>query len=142
MTEEDTEDRNNWRWKIRCGDPWCEKPEEEEVQFVYKLLLKLNIFSPQIPVHIIEERVFVIAVREVRNGYNLFRGTQTVNDDFRLLFNYYSRLWFGVKSWARVRVMGRVSMVLSLELELELELGIWLELTLPKTSTVTNEPDP
>ena len=19
-TEEDTEDRNNWRWKIRCGD--------------------------------------------------------------------------------------------------------------------------
>ena len=20
-TEEDTEDRNNWRWKIRCGDP-------------------------------------------------------------------------------------------------------------------------
>ena len=19
--EEDTEDRNNWRWKIRCGDP-------------------------------------------------------------------------------------------------------------------------
>ena len=21
MMEEDTEDRNNWRWKIRCGDP-------------------------------------------------------------------------------------------------------------------------
>ena len=21
MTEEDTEDRSNWRWKIRCGDP-------------------------------------------------------------------------------------------------------------------------
>ena len=21
MTEEDTEDRNNWIWKIRCGDP-------------------------------------------------------------------------------------------------------------------------
>ena len=20
-TEEDTEDTNNWRWKIRCGDP-------------------------------------------------------------------------------------------------------------------------
>ena len=20
VTEEDTEDRNNWRWKIRCGD--------------------------------------------------------------------------------------------------------------------------
>ena len=21
VTEEDTEYRNNWRWKIRCGDP-------------------------------------------------------------------------------------------------------------------------
>ena len=21
VTEKDTEDRNNWRWKIRCGDP-------------------------------------------------------------------------------------------------------------------------
>ena len=21
VTEEDTEDRNNWRWKICCGDP-------------------------------------------------------------------------------------------------------------------------
>ena len=21
LTEEDTEDRNNWRWKIRCGGP-------------------------------------------------------------------------------------------------------------------------
>ena len=21
VTVEDTEDRNNWRWKIRCGDP-------------------------------------------------------------------------------------------------------------------------
>ena len=21
VTEEDTEDRNNWRWKIGCGDP-------------------------------------------------------------------------------------------------------------------------
>ena len=21
VTEEDTEDRNNWRWNIRCGDP-------------------------------------------------------------------------------------------------------------------------
>ena len=29
-TEEDTEDRNNGRWKIRCGDPWWEKPKEEE----------------------------------------------------------------------------------------------------------------
>ena len=24
VTEEDTEDRNNWRWKLRCGDPWWE----------------------------------------------------------------------------------------------------------------------
>ena len=30
VTEEDTVDRNNWRWKIRCGDPWWEKPKEEE----------------------------------------------------------------------------------------------------------------
>ena len=30
VTEEDTADRNNWRWKIRCGDPWWEKPKEEE----------------------------------------------------------------------------------------------------------------
>ena len=21
VTEEDTEERSNWRWKIRCGDP-------------------------------------------------------------------------------------------------------------------------
>ena len=28
VTEEDTEDRNNWRWKIGCGDPWREKPTE------------------------------------------------------------------------------------------------------------------
>ena len=21
VTEEDTDDRSNWRWKIRCGDP-------------------------------------------------------------------------------------------------------------------------
>ena len=27
VTEEDTEDRNNWRWKIRCGDPWWDKTE-------------------------------------------------------------------------------------------------------------------
>ena len=27
VTEEDTEDRNNWRWKICCGDPWWEKAE-------------------------------------------------------------------------------------------------------------------
>ena len=30
VTEEDTEDRNNWRWKIRCGDPYREKPKGEE----------------------------------------------------------------------------------------------------------------
>ena len=30
VTEEDTVDRNNWRRKIRCGDPWWEKPKEEE----------------------------------------------------------------------------------------------------------------
>ena len=27
VTEEDTEDRRNWRWKIRCGDPRWEKAE-------------------------------------------------------------------------------------------------------------------
>ena len=30
VTEEDAEDRNSWRWKIRCGDPKREKPKEEE----------------------------------------------------------------------------------------------------------------
>ena len=30
VTEEDTEDRNNWRWKIRCGDPCWENPKEEK----------------------------------------------------------------------------------------------------------------
>ena len=30
VTEEDTEDRKNWRWKIRCTDPWWEKPKKEE----------------------------------------------------------------------------------------------------------------
>ena len=30
VTEDDTEDRNNWRWKIRCGDPWWEKLKEED----------------------------------------------------------------------------------------------------------------
>ena len=29
VTEEDTEDRSNWRWKIRCGDPDGKKPKEE-----------------------------------------------------------------------------------------------------------------
>ena len=31
VTEEDAEDRNKWRWKINCGDPWWEKPKEEGV---------------------------------------------------------------------------------------------------------------
>ena len=30
VTEEDTVDRRNWRKKLRCGDPWWEKPKEEE----------------------------------------------------------------------------------------------------------------
>ena len=29
VTMEDTDDRNNWRWKIRCGDPCWEKPKED-----------------------------------------------------------------------------------------------------------------
>ena len=32
VTEENTENRNNWIWKIRCGDPLWEKPKEEEEQ--------------------------------------------------------------------------------------------------------------
>ena len=35
VTEEDTVDRNNWRRKIRCGDPWWEKPKEEEVDLIF-----------------------------------------------------------------------------------------------------------
>ena len=31
----DTEDRNNRRWEIRRGDPWWEKPNEEELQSVW-----------------------------------------------------------------------------------------------------------
>ena len=27
VTEEDKVDRNTWRWEIRCGDPWWEKPK-------------------------------------------------------------------------------------------------------------------
>ena len=39
VTEEDTVDRRNWRKKIRCGDPWWEKPkEEEEVNLVHAFL--------------------------------------------------------------------------------------------------------
>ena len=32
VTKEDTEGRINWRWKIRSGDLWWEKPKEEEVK--------------------------------------------------------------------------------------------------------------
>ena len=44
VTEEDTVDRRNWRKKIRCGDPWWEKPKEEEeslsawVKYHYRIL--------------------------------------------------------------------------------------------------------
>ena len=30
VTEEDADDRSNWRLKIRCGEPICEKLKEEE----------------------------------------------------------------------------------------------------------------
>ena len=36
VTEEDTEDRNNWKWKIRCGDPWWEQPKEEDLSSIEK----------------------------------------------------------------------------------------------------------
>ena len=26
---EEAEDRNKWRWKIHCGDPWWEKPKKK-----------------------------------------------------------------------------------------------------------------
>ena len=29
VTEEEAEDRNKWRWKIHCGDPWWEKPKKK-----------------------------------------------------------------------------------------------------------------
>ena len=31
VTEEDAEDRTEWRWKIQCSDPSREKSKEEEV---------------------------------------------------------------------------------------------------------------
>ena len=34
VTEEDAEDRSNWRWKIRCGDPWWEKAERRRILVV------------------------------------------------------------------------------------------------------------
>ena len=33
VTDEDAEDRTEWRWKIRCGDTRWEKPKEEENNF-------------------------------------------------------------------------------------------------------------
>ena len=35
VTEEDTEYMNNWKWKIRRGDPRWEKPKEEEEEPQY-----------------------------------------------------------------------------------------------------------
>ena len=34
VTEEDAEDRDEWRWKIRRGDPWRDKPKEEVVNLL------------------------------------------------------------------------------------------------------------
>ena len=34
MTEDDTEYRNNWRSKIRCGGPWREMPKEDEEHII------------------------------------------------------------------------------------------------------------
>ena len=39
VTEEDTEDRNNWRLTIRCGDPWWEKPKEEEKERPQRIVI-------------------------------------------------------------------------------------------------------
>ena len=36
VTEEDIEDRNNWRWKISCGVPAWEKPKEEGKLYCYE----------------------------------------------------------------------------------------------------------
>ena len=54
VTEEDTEDRTEWRWNIRCGDPWWEKPKEEA--FVRSVLclvsclgLSLGFFMSSLP---------------------------------------------------------------------------------------------
>ena len=46
VTEEDTEDRNNWSWKIRCGDPCWETPKEEEdycVESLWKTIRRTEI---------------------------------------------------------------------------------------------------
>ena len=42
VTEEDTEDRINWRRQIRCGDPWWEKPKQEEVPRIFTPSISLT----------------------------------------------------------------------------------------------------
>ena len=39
VTEEDTVERNNWRRKIRCGEPCWEKPKEEEIYCICSPLI-------------------------------------------------------------------------------------------------------
>ena len=56
VTEEDTEDRSNWRWKIRCGDLWWEKPkeEEEDITVVPTIQLYWNgqlVWTPALPIY-------------------------------------------------------------------------------------------
>ena len=34
VTEEDTEDRTNWRWQIRCGDPWGKSRKKKKVLYL------------------------------------------------------------------------------------------------------------
>ena len=52
VTEEDAENRRNWRWKMRCGDPWWEKPErrrrsrseiEVKIQFEVTLMFSISL---------------------------------------------------------------------------------------------------
>ena len=45
VTEEDTEDRNKWRWKICCGDPWREKNNNIYVS------TEIATFSPSVRMH-------------------------------------------------------------------------------------------
>ena len=45
VTKEGAQDRTKWRWKIRRGDPWREKPKEEEdtrVSWIYTLFTPLK----------------------------------------------------------------------------------------------------
>ena len=46
VTEEDTGDMNNWRWKIRCGDPWWEKLKDDEVRKSQWTWFRLLLMSP------------------------------------------------------------------------------------------------